>query len=85
MPTGRRPSAKPVKLRAVAATLVACSIALLNGLPASADTPIDSTFGAGFRAFDARATTDDFVHLIRALGKTPVQRDTLYRDVRVWN
>ena len=31
------------------------------------------------------ATTDDFVHAIRALGKTPVQRDTLYRDVRVWN
>jgi 2-iminoacetate synthase ThiH len=25
------------------------------------------------------------VHLIRALGKTPVQRDTLYRDVKVWN
>jgi cyclic dehypoxanthinyl futalosine synthase len=32
-----------------------------------------------------RASTDEFVHLIRALGKTPVQRDTLYRDVRVWN
>jgi cyclic dehypoxanthinyl futalosine synthase len=32
-----------------------------------------------------RATTDDFVRLIKALGKTPVQRDTLYRDVRVWN
>ena len=32
-----------------------------------------------------RATTDDFVRAIRALGKTPVQRDTLYRDVRVWN
>jgi cyclic dehypoxanthinyl futalosine synthase len=32
-----------------------------------------------------RATTKDFVHAIRALGKTPVQRDTLYRDVRVWN
>jgi cyclic dehypoxanthinyl futalosine synthase len=31
-----------------------------------------------------RATTDDFVRAIRALGKTPVQRDTLYRDVRVW-
>ena len=25
------------------------------------------------------------VHLIKALGKTPVQRDTLYRDVKVWN
>jgi cyclic dehypoxanthinyl futalosine synthase len=32
-----------------------------------------------------RATTDDFVRVIRALGKTPVQRDTLYREVRVWN
>ena len=32
-----------------------------------------------------RATTDDFVRAIRALGKTPVQRDTLYREVKVWN
>jgi cyclic dehypoxanthinyl futalosine synthase len=32
-----------------------------------------------------RATTDDFVRAIRALGKTPVQRDTLYREVRVWD
>jgi cyclic dehypoxanthinyl futalosine synthase len=32
-----------------------------------------------------RATAHDFVRAIRALGKTPVQRDTLYRDVRVWN
>jgi cyclic dehypoxanthinyl futalosine synthase len=32
-----------------------------------------------------RATTDDFVRAIRALGKVPVQRDTLYRTVRVWN
>jgi 2-iminoacetate synthase ThiH len=24
------------------------------------------------------------VRAIRALGKVPVQRDTLYRDVRVW-
>jgi cyclic dehypoxanthinyl futalosine synthase len=31
-----------------------------------------------------RATTDDFVRAIRALGKLPVQRDTLYRDVRAW-
>jgi cyclic dehypoxanthinyl futalosine synthase len=31
-----------------------------------------------------RATTDDFVRAIRALGKIPVQRDTLYRDVKVW-
>ncbi len=32
-----------------------------------------------------RATTEDFVRAIKALGKTPVQRDTLYRDVRTWN
>ena len=32
-----------------------------------------------------RTSTEELVHLIRALGKTPVQRDTLYRDVRVWN
>jgi cyclic dehypoxanthinyl futalosine synthase len=32
-----------------------------------------------------RAGTDDFVRAIRALGKVPVQRDTLYRDVRTWN
>jgi cyclic dehypoxanthinyl futalosine synthase len=32
-----------------------------------------------------RASTDEFVHLIKSLGKTPVQRDTLYRDVKVWN
>jgi cyclic dehypoxanthinyl futalosine synthase len=32
-----------------------------------------------------RATTDDFVRAIRALGKTPVQRDTLYREVRVYD
>jgi cyclic dehypoxanthinyl futalosine synthase len=32
-----------------------------------------------------RATTDDFVRAIKALGKTPVQRDTLYRDVMVWS
>ena len=32
-----------------------------------------------------RATTDDFVRTIKALGKVPVQRDTLYREVRVWN
>ena len=31
-----------------------------------------------------RATTEDFVRTIKALGKTPVQRDTLYRDVRVF-
>jgi cyclic dehypoxanthinyl futalosine synthase len=32
-----------------------------------------------------RASADDFAHLIRGLGKVPVQRDTLYREVRVWN
>ena len=31
-----------------------------------------------------RATRDDFVRAIRALGKVPVQRDTLYREVKVW-
>jgi cyclic dehypoxanthinyl futalosine synthase len=32
-----------------------------------------------------RATADDFVRVVRALGKTPVQRDTLYREIKVWN
>jgi cyclic dehypoxanthinyl futalosine synthase len=32
-----------------------------------------------------RATAQDFVRAIKALGKTAVQRDTLYRDVRTWN
>ena len=32
-----------------------------------------------------RTSTGELVHLIRSLGKIPVQRDTLYRDVRVWN
>jgi cyclic dehypoxanthinyl futalosine synthase len=32
-----------------------------------------------------RASTEDFIRAIKALGKTPVQRDTLYRDVKVWN
>ncbi|MDQ3379839.1 MAG: dehypoxanthine futalosine cyclase [Actinomycetota bacterium] len=31
-----------------------------------------------------RTTTDELVHLIRSLGKVPVQRDTLYREVRVF-
>ncbi len=31
-----------------------------------------------------RTSTDELVHLIRSLGKTPVQRDTLYREVRVF-
>jgi cyclic dehypoxanthinyl futalosine synthase len=32
-----------------------------------------------------RTTTDEFVHLIKSLGKTPVQRDTLYRTVKVFD
>ena len=32
-----------------------------------------------------RATTADFVRAIKAFGKIPVQRDTLYRDVRDWS
>jgi cyclic dehypoxanthinyl futalosine synthase len=32
-----------------------------------------------------RTSTEELVHLIKSLGKTPVQRDTLYREVRVWN
>src|SRR5919198_579696 len=32
-----------------------------------------------------RATTDDFVRAIKAIGKVPVQRDTLYRHIRTWN
>jgi cyclic dehypoxanthinyl futalosine synthase len=32
-----------------------------------------------------RASTEDFVRTIKGLGKIPVQRDTLYREVRVWN
>jgi cyclic dehypoxanthinyl futalosine synthase len=32
-----------------------------------------------------RTSTEELVYLIRALGKTPVQRDTLYREVRAWN
>ena len=30
-------------------------------------------------------STEELVHLIRSVGKTPVQRDTLYRDVKIWN
>lgn len=30
-----------------------------------------------------RTRTDELVHLIRAQGKIPVQRDTLYREVKV--
>jgi cyclic dehypoxanthinyl futalosine synthase len=32
-----------------------------------------------------RASTDDFVRTIRALGKIPVQRDTLYREVKTYS
>ena len=32
-----------------------------------------------------RTSTEELVHLIRRAGKVPVQRDTLYRDVKVWN
>jgi cyclic dehypoxanthinyl futalosine synthase len=32
-----------------------------------------------------RTSTEELVHLIKAMGKIPVQRDTLYRDVKVWN
>jgi cyclic dehypoxanthinyl futalosine synthase len=31
-----------------------------------------------------RTTTDELVHLIRSFGKVPVQRDTLYRQVKVF-
>ncbi len=31
-----------------------------------------------------RTTRDELVHLIRSLGKVPVQRDTLYREVEVF-
>src|SRR6266567_7036107 len=32
-----------------------------------------------------RASAEELVHLIRSIGKTAVQRDTLYRPVKVWN
>jgi cyclic dehypoxanthinyl futalosine synthase len=32
-----------------------------------------------------RTSAEELVHLIRSLGKTAVQRDTLYRPVKVWN
>jgi cyclic dehypoxanthinyl futalosine synthase len=31
-----------------------------------------------------RTSADELAHLIRSIGKTPVQRDTLYRPVKVW-
>jgi cyclic dehypoxanthinyl futalosine synthase len=32
-----------------------------------------------------RTSTEELVHLIKSVGKVPVQRDTLYRELRVWN
>ena len=32
-----------------------------------------------------RTSAEELVHLIRSLGKTAVQRDTLYRPVKVWD
>jgi cyclic dehypoxanthinyl futalosine synthase len=32
-----------------------------------------------------RTSVDELVHLIRSMGKIPVQRDTMYRDVRVFD
>ena len=32
-----------------------------------------------------RTSAEELAYLIRSLGKVPVQRDTLYRDVKVWN
>ena len=32
-----------------------------------------------------RTSREELIHLIRSLGKTAVQRDTLYREVKVWN
>jgi len=31
-----------------------------------------------------RTSAEELVHLIKSMGKVPVQRDTLYRDVKVW-
>ena len=31
-----------------------------------------------------RTSAEELAYLIRSLGKVPVQRDTLYRDVKVW-
>ena len=32
-----------------------------------------------------RTSAEELVHLIKSMGKVPVQRDTLYRDVKVWS
>jgi cyclic dehypoxanthinyl futalosine synthase len=32
-----------------------------------------------------RTSREELIHLIKTMGKTPVQRDTLYRDVQVFN
>jgi 2-iminoacetate synthase ThiH len=29
-------------------------------------------------------TTEELVHLIRAFGKVPVQRDTYYNQIKAW-
>jgi hypothetical protein len=44
-----------------------------------------AVLAAPFGGTTYRTSTDELVHLIRQLGKTPVQWDTLYRDVKVWN
>ena len=31
-----------------------------------------------------RPSAEELAHLIRSIGKTPVQRDTLYRPVKIW-
>ena len=64
-----------------------CSNRELNGIglsrPAARSTRhIEVALPAGTTY---RASTEDFVRTIKAIGKVPVQRDTLYRDVRVWN
>ncbi|HAS53792.1 MAG TPA: hypothetical protein DCS42_06495 [Nitrospiraceae bacterium] len=35
-------------------------------------------------ATDGSMTRDELLHLIRQAGKTPVERDTIYREIKVW-
>lgn len=35
-------------------------------------------------ATDGSMTRDELLHLIRQAGRTPVERDTIYREVKVW-
>ncbi len=35
-------------------------------------------------ATDGSMTRDELLHLIRQAGKTPVERDTVYREIKVW-